>query len=289
MNDRARALRAASLYHDEGLSLIEIGAELGISKERVRQLLVAIGRPSSRAGSAAGRRRRVERREERRAERRAVRYARLDERREEALALYRSGGGTAGLAREFGVTRTVAMEWLASNLSRKERDFIRGEQISKTRGTVPDEVLLDDLREAAADLGKEFSEDEYSVWAKENGRRGSQTYLKRFGTWSEARRLVGLSTRRAGRRHRVDRVSEEACWAALRRVAAELGHPPTAEEYDAEARRAGLPSVATVRTRLGERWVALKWRAAPPPGVLLGEPAPDQEVGLPVGHPEPAE
>lgn len=286
MNDRARALRAAALYHDEGLTLAEIGAELGgISRERVRQLLKWIGRPSSQTWTAARRRRWAERS----AEAREAELARLDERREEALALYRSGGGSEGLAEALGVSHDAAGKWLTRNLSQEERDRVRGDQISKTRGTVPDEELLGDLREAAAALGEMFSEAEYSDWAKENGRRGAQTHPKRFGSWNEARRLAGLPTRRSGKRHRIDRVSEEACWAALRRVAAELGHPPTVEEYEEAAHRAGLPSVATVRTRLGQRWVALKWRAAPPPGVLLGEPAPDQEVGLPVGHPEPAE
>jgi hypothetical protein len=153
---------------------------------------------------------------------------------------------------------------------------------------VAKEKLLDDLREAAAELGEAFSSTEFSAWAKKKKRRSSQTHIKRFGSWNEARRQAGLSTVNEYRRFRRDRVSEEDCWAAVRKVAASLGHAPTAVEYDLASRDTSLPSLATVRNRLGNgKWLVVKKQAMP--DVLLGQPAFDQDVGLPVAHPETAE
>lgn len=263
MNDesRKRARLAVGLYHEDGFTLDEIGERLGITRERVRQILAAAGRPSTRGGSAAGRRRR----EALRADRREAELALLDERREDVLACFRSGGGARQIRERFGVRIRIAQEWLETNVTPRQRDFVWSANAGIA--AVPNERLLEDLREAAAELGEAFSYSTYAGWAARKGRRGPQTHIKRFGSWNEARRLAGLRAPKRRERPRVDRISEDECREAVAQVTASLGHPPTASEYELEARRRGLPSIATIRNRLGGggKWVPAKY------GVLLGE------------------
>jgi len=107
------------------------------------------------------------------------------------------------------------------------------------------------------------------------------TVLNRMGGWTRAVRAAGLTpivpTGTARRR----RWTEGACWAALRRVADELGEIPTVLAYERHAAgRHDLPSSATVRNRLG-RWSAITAQLAAERE--LARHAQQPAAGFPVG------
>lgn len=280
---REVALQAADLYHEEGLTLAEVGERLGVTRERVRQLLRDVGRPSGPCGytNPAVLRRRA-----------ASRVAVLDEHREEALAMYREGGGVRRIWKAYasdGATFEATGEWIAANLTPQEREDLRRAAVARRKAieAVPDERLTEDLREAAAELGPDLTHEDFAAWARKRGRRGSQTHIHRFGSWNESRLLAGLPAVNSNKALRPDRISEEECREAVRLVAVTLGRAPAAQEYLREAKARRLPSLATVRWRLGEgKWAPARAIAEE---LLLGEPAVDENGGLPVAHPEAAE
>jgi hypothetical protein len=78
----------------------------------------------------------------------------------------------------------------------------------------PDNVLLDDLRSTAQQLGKlSLTQAEYSI----NGRFSSATLKKRFGSWNRALELCGLHVKKR------NDIPKEELLADLRRVAAIVG------------------------------------------------------------------
>jgi hypothetical protein len=117
------------------------------------------------------------------------------------------------------------------------------------------------LTSTAAGLGRTPSAREYEALARTHGGPSVKTILNRMGGWTTAIQAVGLTpVRPVGTRSR--RWTVEACWAAVRAVAAELDEIPTVITYDrCAAGRPDLPSSATLRNRLG-RWSAITTRLA---------------------------
>jgi hypothetical protein len=107
----------------------------------------------------------------------------------------------------------------------------------------PDAALLDDLRNVARKLGKDYvTKDEYN----EHGRWCAATFQKRFGSWCKGHELAGL------RKVRNFEATVEDCVADIQRVAKELGKTTlTMSEY----KRYGTFSEALIPRRCGS-WVA---------------------------------
>jgi hypothetical protein len=89
---------------------------------------------------------------------------------------------------------------------------------------VPTEALIEALRRLDDELDRlpRFEDME------EYGRYSGHTYLRRFGSWSEAKEAAGL----AGERRTSRRVKESALIGAMRELAEELGRAPTQTEMN---------------------------------------------------------
>lgn len=110
---------------------------------------------------------------------------------------------------------------------------------------IPEESLSAELKRLAAELEKIPSEQDMY----EKGRHGLSTVKNRFGSWNEALAAAGLDTR-------PDRTekSRDMLLTAMKRVADELGHPPTKREMGTY----GEFSPVTYRHRFGSWNTALE-------------------------------
>jgi len=114
---------------------------------------------------------------------------------------------------------------------------------------------------------------EYERLHKPLGLASLATVYIRFGNWSGALEAAGFEpvARKRSYRRRWD---EQACWAALDRVADELGDRPRYSRYEQlAAGRDDLPSGALLRQRLGT-WSQIaaalsERRPAPAPARLV--------------------
>jgi len=84
--------------------------------------------------------------------------------------------------------------------------------------------LLDELRRLADELKKLPAQQDIT----EYGCHGSETYVNRFGSWSEAVEATGLDARP----DRTER-ARDTLRADIQRVAEDLGHVPTKREIEA--------------------------------------------------------
>jgi hypothetical protein len=247
--DRVRAM------HDryvEGATLQEVGDEFGVTRERVRQLFVASGY------SSRGRGERIELREQH-----------DDERGAEIEALYRELGDVAEVADRIGWS-TGRTRGVLLRRGVEIRAYRR--RTSSRRPVFSDEEVLECLREASRDDSFVSSRGILTAPGYDRARRGrrtsdgrpwpsSQIAALRFGTWRAALEAAGVpanpSSGAAGRR----RFDVEACVAALREAKATLGHLPTASEYQSFAVGRAVPSMATIRNRVGSWQAALRLAA----------------------------
>jgi hypothetical protein len=230
-----------------GLTLDEIGGRVGVTRERVRQILKRNGVSGAQALEAR-----------RRAAAKAVESCADD-----IFERYRGGARLTAIAGDLRLTTDQVRELVASRASEEDRARRRQSQAAtnpSARLVYTDRVLLDAIRAVAADVGGAPSSGEYARVAGERGLPSLPTIGNRFGAWSTAVRAAGFEPKASSRGRYARRWDDDACWAALRQVAAELGEPPTAAQYEMlSAGSDGLPSLATVRNRLGT-WSAITLR-----------------------------
>ena len=133
---------------------------------------------------------------------------------------------------------------------------------SRSVQTYSDRDIIVALTSAATRVGRVPSAKEYAALARTLDYPSLPTILNRMGGWAHALRAAGMEPLSAPGRARKRRWTEEACWAALRRVADELGEIPSVLAYERHAAgRPELPSSATVRNRLG-RWSSISAQLA---------------------------
>lgn len=240
-------VRQMAALREQGWNLDEIAARFEVSRERVRQILRANGGPD-RLEVLDARRRRTERRAE----------ARIDE----LLALWRAGEEPGAIAGRLGLQRTACRGVIERSATEVDR-VARRAALAGTRAapTYSDADIVVALTSTAARLGRVPSPKAYAAVARDGDLPSVPTILNRMGGWSSALAKAGLRTDVASNCRR-PRWTEDACWAALRRAADELGEIPTVLAYDRlAAGRSDLPSAATIRNRLG-RWSSLAARLA---------------------------
>jgi transcriptional regulator with XRE-family HTH domain len=243
--ERAREI---ALLRGQGLSLDEVALRFGVSRERVRQILQAYGGPDAQVVAAARRRR---------AEQQA--QARL----EELLECWRAGEELRGAARALGLQPSACRRAIARGATELDR-AARSASLAHLRAAAPtysDRDIAIALTSTAAGLGRTPSAREYEALAHIHEGPSVKTILNRMGGWTTAVQAAGLTPVRS-LHTRSRRWTVEACWAAVRAVAAELDEIPTVITYDrCAAGRPDLPSSATLRNRLG-RWSAITTRLA---------------------------
>lgn len=88
---------------------------------------------------------------------------------------------------------------------------------------IPDDILSDDLRDIAADLGKTPTTEEYNM----HGRFSTETFRQRFLTWWRAVWLAGCDTTP------IDNPPREHLLETLQILALELHRTPTAADIEA--------------------------------------------------------
>jgi transposase len=237
-----RRAHLASLY-ERGLSNREIALELGVSGERVRQLLqryeIAIVPVRERRYRAAVKGRETEVVEaflELRSDAAAARTLELDERH---------------------------VRWLV-DATVPEADVLRRKR-RRHRPRHSDEELVATLRRAALDLPSPMGYHAFRDWgaAQTDGllRPGPQVVALRFDGWRRALVRAGLPVNQAGGPHPT--YSLDDVLGAVAAAWRDLGRAPSVAGYEAwRGARSGLPAPATAR-RLGESWDDLLAAAYP--------------------------
>ncbi len=243
--EHSLALRNAEIEerYRAGETQQEIGDDLGISRERVRQVLnkrgVLAGERVAR-GNARNRQRALIRRDRR-----------IPAHRQAIVELKRQGLTNREIASRFRLIPVFVGQLVQSEFSKEERRLF---SMKKGSERTPDAELLEQLREAYSILGPTMRAEDYNRLAKARGWRSPQTIIIRFGKWSRACELAGipLEVKRCLPDHFKNFINRATCFAAVREVRDALGHIPTVDEYDRYARTEDeLPCLSTVRRRCG--------------------------------------
>jgi DNA-binding PadR family transcriptional regulator len=252
---RRRRNQAIVAARQEGDTLREVGHRFGLSRERVRQILVDMDA----ADLALPKRARDGRR-----------TVAVERRSDEALAAWRAGSGIQTIAATLGLSRAEVRGLIDRHATAADRAARRVALSNATRRAKPqghsDEKLVAALRRVVDDAGHVPSSKEYGRIAKATGLPSLSTVENRFGGWNAAVRAAGLTPTRPRSRSYERRWTEANCLEALRALEAELGGFPSQHDYEQlSPRRPDLPSSATLRTRLGS-WSAIALRLERDPG-----------------------
>ena len=228
----------------------EIGERYGISRQRISRILIESG-----AASAD-----LEVRQARAA--RQLASAGLSP--DDVLSAWRSGIGSASVARRLAIPATAVRAVIDEHASAADsaaRRRAQSERAARSRRRFSDEALIEAVRGSAEWAGQVPTIADYVEFARpSSGLPSLDTIGLRFGGWNAALRAAGMTPRYARRRPLPRRWSEAACLEALRRLSDELGQVPSITRYAELAKeRPDLPCPATVRNRLG-RWKLLALR-----------------------------
>lgn len=253
-----------SLAHS-GLTLDEIGAEVGVTRERVRQILKAQAPDVAAARKVLASRRRELLAARQRHTDAADRMHRLSE---ELLARGTDASAVlehlqksripAETAKKFGVSQdTVLTLYEASGF---DFPFVRRPVDPELR--FDHEACVWYLRTAAEELGVDLlTAAAYEDFATRQTLTpeawpSAQTIMKRFDGWRGATSAAGLVSSTKGRREYVQRFPPARCREFVDRYVAKTladGGRPTLSGFANWSRLNGGPSAATIRNRLG-RW-----------------------------------
>lgn len=229
-----------------GATLAQIGEELGVTRERVRQILEQQG---------------VQRRSKS-----AIARSKADRVRIEfGPAIQEAFDQTKSIPEVIGRFRgSVPAKTVRSMLAdRKHEQVVR---IGSGRGNQEKKFGDDDITKAILDAERNgcHSVVSYSAWRErlpEGTAPSVATITNRFGSWSSARRAAGASVvkTRASKSCRV--FSDEEIDKAVTRfvsAAKQAGVRPSARAYDEWSRKVGnTPLLSTVRARTGKKWSSL--------------------------------
>jgi Homing endonuclease associated repeat len=242
-----RVLEMAAL-RGRGFGLRQIAEHFLISRERVRQLLLAHGGPD-RHDAAQARRRRAERL--------------AHEQAGELLAGWRAGESHKEIALARGLDPAACRTVIERSVTDADR-YARQASHALARGgpTYSDAEIVRAVQSAATILGHVPAAREYAAFASQKDLPSLATVSNRMSGWSNALAAAGLRPVAAAGQSLPRRWTDDVCWDAIQRAAIELGEIPTVVAYEKlAAGRDDLPSAATIRNRLG-RWSSLTARLA---------------------------
>jgi uncharacterized protein (DUF433 family) len=246
-----RVKEMARLHHEEGLSLAAVGAQYGLTRERVRQLLAAHGYGT--VGRAKAQQRRSKRRQEARKDE-LVQYG------EEIVKRSREGQTMKEIAEGLDVPLQSVRFCLSEMLDTGERDLLSRKARAVKIGRSDEQMekqrteALAGLQQAAEALGEPLGSNSYHNYAMRHGLLGWLTIAQLFGSWRKACDLAGVKAPKPRRRH-YTRIPLTDCVDAVASVWEDLGHAPSYEEYQQLARERGLPSGETIRNRFERSWL----------------------------------
>lgn len=245
-----RRARLASLY-EQGLANREIAVRLGVSGERVRQLL----------------------------QRYKVPIVPLWERRYLAAVAGREAAvvdafldlhSDAATARLLGLQEHHVRRLIDASLP--EADVLRRKR-RRHRPRYSDDQLIGALQRAARDLPSPVGYEAFRRWAAAGQRDGlsgpgPQVVVLRFGGWRRALAQAGLPVNRAGGPHPTYDLDDVL--GAIAAAWREYGRVPSVARYEVwRAGRPGIPSPATAR-RFADSWDDLLVAVYP---LVYGRPA----------------
>lgn len=229
-----RRARLATLYN-EGLTNREIAVQLGVSKERVRQLLGRYQIPA-----VPWRERRF--------------LAAVKGHEDEVIRAFSNLRSDAAVAQQLGLRERDVRRLVDARVP--EADVLRRKGRSGRRRHSDDEAITA-LRAAALDLPSPMGYQAFKDWAADrqlNGLPwpGPQVVSLRFGGWRQALMRAGLPANRAG--GRTTTYDRRDILGAISAAGRELGRAPSVARYERwRAGRANLPSPATAR-RIAGSW-----------------------------------
>jgi len=225
---------------EQGLSLRDIAARVGLSGEGVRRTLTAAGGDLDPSYVTELRRARL-----------------IDDARPHLdliMKAYRAGEPLAEVASRLELKRGTVEGLIAESATESDKaERARNGSRGTTGPRYSDEDLLAAIRTVADLVGRTPTSGDYIGRSGALGLPSMATIMNRLGSWTAAVKEAGMSPGVA-RRSYTRTWDAEACRAALEMIVEELGRVPTAAHYEALAvARDDLPSIATVRNRLG-RW-----------------------------------
>lgn len=246
MNTPTSRNEVAANRYMAGATLAQIGTELGVTRERVRQILEQQG-VQRRSKSAIARSK---------TERIGAEFG------SDIDAAFDATRSIAQVVDRFrGVVPAKTVRTLLSH-RRHEQVF----RVGTTRGNQDKRFGDEDIAKAILDAERNgcHSVASYSAWRNslpEGTVPSVATITNRFGSWSSARRAAGASVvkTRTSRSCRV--FSDEEIDDAVSRfvsAAKRMGIHPSARAYDEWSRAVGnTPLLSTVRARSGKKWSSL--------------------------------
>jgi hypothetical protein len=235
----------------EGWMLEQIGLKVGLTRERVRQLIKDAGYDSKELAR--------EGREAKRSEEENLFQEMLRENEQEIRELIEDGRGVRDIAATLDVPVKVLDQFIRALPDYDDLRWILGNLKKTGTRNYTDTELIECLRTAARELGGVLAAYTYTDFARgrsfEDGRPWPthQTMALRFGTWRDAVVAAGLPANERSPIYGRHVFTDEHCIDAILEVERALGKVPTNLEYEAYAREqnGAIPSGATVRHRLG--------------------------------------
>lgn len=224
---------------ERGATLEEIGQAMGVSRERVRQILKKRGAPA-RSTSDTFRLRR---------EQHLLK-------RDEILRRFRETFDAEQVSEELAVPVSIVRD-VTAGIARS----LHMQHRKPYPRRWSDDELIGFLQEASQAVGGVLTCGDYNDYARSRSTRKKpwpthQTIFKRFGSWREALSRAGLRSNPASAITGKYLFEDSHCVDALRDAARELETAPTVQQYEEFARSSngGVPSSATIRNRFGS-WI----------------------------------
>lgn len=238
---KREALALLAQYRN-GATLDDLGIQLGLSRERIRQIFVEYGLRNQARAVVRGRKKKCLARA-----RRIVAEADLDE----LIPL-----GTAGvMAERLGIAKRH-IPVLTGRLNR-ERPGWRGRHVSSVASRPDDSPYIDALRRAAKTMGQPLTKPMYDAWADVHGYVTGQAMQVHFGSWNKALTAAGLQESPPTRSVAYKRITVDECIEKLADIleAKKIDYISYAK-YEAIASRSKgkLPSAPLVRMRVREKY-----------------------------------
>jgi len=231
--------RRASILESyrSGKTLRQVGAEHGLTPERIRQIMEDANVARRKPGESM-----------RTQQRQSV--VEVQERGNEIVAAYKALGSFHAAAHKVGLPLNAVRAYLTHALTEAElRAYQHNAGYSDAQKVVLRAQYIAQLQQAAQATGEPLTQTAYKLFAFEHGWRGPQTVAKLFGSWGKACDAAGVKWR-GSHDHYIRRFSTDDCLEAVRDVAAKVGHLPTYREY-LDTHTDMQPSGPLVRQRLG--------------------------------------